>query len=318
MKNSKHKTVNYYHLEETKSISSNEKKKGTVLNKIDDKLADTFELLRKKKSDKIDTVLINDNNYYICAMDKGYSKDSSGQDFVWLISISRLDPTRQVEIGDMKTAKVDERNQPLKTTDSQGLVIETQFLYDPETHVFAAFRTTGGVNLNLLKSFLIRYCDVKGIVFTVIPDKDGLKDINNIVKGGSITYKIAGVSAIQNIKSPGASELKNIEYANQMGGDEMEITISAKDNALKPTSFRDKLKFLFKHSDDLELKKLRAKGIDSKGVETPLDLLQHKLKTTGYLQYDNIITTRNAFDFLDTEYSKVYSFIKNKIIKKEN
>ena len=318
MKNSKRKVVNYYHLEETKSINDNKEKKGTVLKKIDDKLADTYKLLRKKKSDEIGTVLINDNNYYICAMDKGYSKDSSGKDFAWLISISRLDPTRQVEIGDMKTAKVDERNKPLKTTDTQGLVIETQFLYDPETHVFATFSNAGGVKLNLLKYFLVRYCDVKGIMFAVIPDKDGIKDIDSMVKGGKITYKIAGVSAIQNIKNPNASELKDIEYADQMGGDEMEITISAENNNLKPKSFKDKLKFLFKHSDDLELKKLRAEGINDNGVETPLDLLQHKLKTTGNLEYDNIIMTENAFDFLDTEYGKVYDFIKNKVIQKGN
>lgn len=318
MKNSKRKVVNYYHLEETKSISNNKKKKGTVLKKIDDKLADTFKLLQNNNSDKIKTVLINDNNYYICAMSKGYSKDPNGKDFAWLISISRLDPTRQVEIGDMETAKVDERNKPLKTTNSQGPVIETQFLYDPETHVFATFRTAGGVNLNLLKSFLIRYCDVKGITFAVIPDKDGLNDIDNMVKGGKITYKIAGVSAIQKIKSPNTSELEDIEYADQMGGDEMEVTISAEDNTLKPKSFKDKLKFLFRHSDDLELKKLRAEGIDANGVETPLDLLQHKLKTTGNLEYDNIITTRNAFDFLDTEYGKVHGFIKDKVIQKGN
>lgn len=318
MKNSKRKVVNYYHLEETKSINDNEKKKGTVLKKIDDKLADTFELLKKKKSDEIGTVLINDNNYYICAMSKGYSKDPNGEDFAWLISISKLDLTRQVEIGDMKTAKVDERNKPLKTTDTQGLVIETQFLYDPETHVFASFRTAGGVNLNLLKSFLVRYCNVKGIIFAVIPDKDGIKDIDKMVKGGKITYKIAGVSAIKTITNPNNSELKDIEYANQMGGDAMEVTISAEDNTLKPKLFKDKLKFLFKHSDDLKLKKLRAEGIDGNGVETPLDLLQHKLKTTGNLEYDNIITTRNAFDFLDTEYGKVHDFIKNKVIKKGN
>ena len=65
MKNSKRKVVNYYHLEETKSISNNKKKKGTVLKKIDDKLADTFKLLQNNNSDKIKTVLINDNNYYI-------------------------------------------------------------------------------------------------------------------------------------------------------------------------------------------------------------------------------------------------------------
>jgi len=74
MKNSKRKVVNYYHLEETKSINDNKEKKGTVLKKIDDKLADTYKLLRKKKSDEIGTVLINDNNYYICAMDKGDRK----------------------------------------------------------------------------------------------------------------------------------------------------------------------------------------------------------------------------------------------------
>ena len=108
--------------------------------------------------------------------------------------------------------------------------------------------------------------------------------------------------------------MKDIEYADQMGGDEMEITISAENNNLKPKSFKDKLKFLFKHSDDLELKKLRAEGINDNGVETPLDLLQHKLKTTGNLEYDNIIMTVNAFDFLDTEYGKVYDFIKNKVI----
>lgn len=49
MKNSKRKVVNYYHLEETKSISNNKKKKGTVLKKIDDKLADTFKLLETVK-----------------------------------------------------------------------------------------------------------------------------------------------------------------------------------------------------------------------------------------------------------------------------
>ena len=41
---SKRKVVNYYHLEETKSIAGDQKKKGIVLKKINDSIEETYKL----------------------------------------------------------------------------------------------------------------------------------------------------------------------------------------------------------------------------------------------------------------------------------
>ncbi|QNQ80513.1 hypothetical protein [Lactobacillus sp. PV034] len=313
----KHKVVNYYHLEESKSIIDG-KKKGQILSKIDKKFEDTFNLLKDNKSDEIDSVKIKDNTYYICAMDKGYSKDpDNGKSFAWLISISRLDPNKKVEVGDMAQKKVDKRNRPIKINPSEGLVVETQFLYDPVTHVFATIRTTGGMNIQLLKSFLLKFCDVRGITFAIIPDKDGLKDINNMVAGSKVTYKIAQIDALKNLRDPNRSELADIEYAEEIGGREMEITIVAGEGNLNIKGVKNKLSFLFKHSEELHVKKLQAQIKNADGIEEPLDLIQHKFKTEGDLEFDNRITDKNVMEFLDTQYGQVYSSLAN-LLRTEN
>lgn len=293
-KNKKSRTVNFYHLEG----------EDKVLKKIDDKIEYTYNLLKNHHSDKIETIDIEDNKYYICGMDRAYV-DESGQIYAWLINLSRLDPTSPIQVGDMKK-NIEQRNKTLPITDDQGKVVNTQFLYDTHTHICAFARTNGGVNRNLFKTFLLKFCDIKGLTLAIVPDEIAINKLDKMHATSSITYSIAQINNLNSVEDDARDEIKDIEYANDVGAQKMTICLQA--NPLKSKDIIAKAKFLFKHSESLDITKLKVEGINDDGVLDPVDLVQHKLVFHDYVEYDNIVTVENMFGFLEKAYHRYYDY----------
>lgn len=293
-KNKKSRTVNFYHLEG----------EDKVLKKIDDKIEYTYNLLKNHHSDKIETIDIEDNKYYICGMDRAYV-DESGQVYAWLINLSRLDPTSPIQVGDMKK-NIEQRNKTLPITDDQGKVVNTQFLYDTHTHICAFARTNGGVNRNLFKTFLLKFCDIKGLTLAIVPDEIAINKLDKMHATSSITYSIAKINNLNSVEDDARDEIKDIEYANDVGAQKMTICLQA--NPLKSKDIIAKAKFLFKHSESLDITKLKVEGINDDGVLDPVDLVQHKLVFHDYVEYDNIVTVENMFGFLEKAYHRYYDY----------
>lgn len=286
--------MNFYHIEG----------KESTIQKIDEKLKETFLYLENKQSQKIKTVKLRDNSYYICAMDKAYVDENDSEKFAWLISISRLDPTSPIEIGDLKK-EIEERNQQLPVEDGQGRVIDTQFLYNPDTHICAFARTTGGLNKALFKSFLINYCSIRGITFAVILKQDALEKLDEIKYLKSFEYKVAKIDNFSAEKDMNRDELKDIEYASDIGAATMTTKIIAeKDSSMNVKKIIKKAKLLFSNSESLGIEKLDIDGIDNDGIFEPIDLIQHKLDYKGKIEYDNLITEKNMFDYLGKAYQQ--------------
>ncbi|MDF7683505.1 hypothetical protein PT287_08335 [Lactobacillus sp. ESL0679] len=296
-KHTKPKTVNFYHIEG----------KENIIQKIDDKLKETYLYLQSKQSEKIQTVAIRDNDYYICAMNKAYVDETDNQKFAWLISISRLDPTSPIKIGDLDK-NIEERNHELDIKDNQGRVIDTQFLYDVNTHICAFSRTSGGLNQALFKSFLLRFCKVRGITFAVILEEDAIEKLDKLKLMSSFSFKIAQVNNFSEIENTDRDELKDIKYASDIGATSVTTVLQSKNNSkMDVRSMVNKAKFLFTNSEKLGIEKLNIDGIDNDGVFEPLDLIQHKLVYHGQIEFDNLITEKNMFDFLELAYHQNYT-----------
>ncbi len=187
-KNKKPRTVNFYHIEG----------KDETLKKLDDKISTTYNLLKTHHSDQIETIEMGDNKYYIYSMNKAYV-DESGQIYAWLINLSRLDPTSPIQVGDMKK-NIEQRNETLPITDDQGSVVNTQFLYDTHTHICAFARTAGGVNKALFKSFLLRFCKIRGLNLAIVPDEIAINKLDKMQDTSLITYSVAKINNLSSIK----------------------------------------------------------------------------------------------------------------------
>lgn len=297
----KAKTVGFYHIE-----GKNKEKEAEILKKIDDKIKETYLKLKKHDSKDIETISIKDNKYYIYSMSKAYV-DEQGQDYAWLIDISRLDPTRPINIGDLNK-EIESRNEPLDKTEDQGEVVDTQFLYDPNNHVCIFARTLGGINKALFKTFLLQFCKVRGIEIAIIPDEVAIKKLDRMKETSSLTYTVAKVNNLSKIADENEDELKDLKYASELKANQMTMMLTADSMNLKGVI--NKAKVLFKNSEDLGIKKLELEGINDDGIFEPVDLVQHKLVHHGRVEYDNVVTIENMFDFLQLVYSKHYEFCK--------
>ncbi|MFQ3625303.1 hypothetical protein U2F58_06975 [Lactobacillus johnsonii] len=293
-KNKKPRTVNFYHIEG----------KDETLKKLDDKISTTYNLLKTHHSDQIETIEMGDNKYYIYSMNKAYV-DESGQIYAWLINLSRLDPTSPIQVGDMKK-NIEQRNETLPITDDQGSVVNTQFLYDTHTHICAFARTAGGVNKALFKSFLLRFCKIRGLNLAIVPDEIAINKLDKMQDTSLITYSVAKINNLSSIKDNSRDEIKDMEYANDVGAQKMTVCLQA--DSLKLKDIIAKAKLLFKNSENLGITKLKVEGIDDDGVFEPVDLVQHKLVFHGYVEYDNIVTIENMFGFLEKAYHKYYDY----------
>ena len=169
-----------------------------------------------------------------------------------------------------KSNEIETRNETLKTTEGQGEVVDTQFLYDPHTHVCIFARTLGGLNKALLKTFLLRFCKIRGLEIAIIPDEIAIKELDKMKETSSLTYTIAKVNNLSKLANENRDELKDLEYASDLEANQMTMILKA--DSMNKKRVIDKAKMLFKNSEDLEIKKLELEGINDDGVFEPVDL----------------------------------------------
>lgn len=181
-------------------------------------------------------------------------------------------------------------------------------MYDPNTHVCIFARTLGGINKALFKTFLLRFCDVRGLEIAIIPDEVAINKLDEMKKTSLLTYTVAKVNNLSDIANEDRDELKDLKYANDLNANQMTMILKA--DSMNVKGVIKKARMLFDHSEDLGIKKLELEGINNDGVFEPVDLVQHKLVYHGKVEYDNIITIRNMFNFLKVAYHEFYDFCK--------
>lgn len=122
----------------------------------------------------------------------------------------------------------------------------------------------------------------------------------------SLTYTIAKVNNLSDIADENRDELKDLKYASELKANNMTMILKA--DSMNVKGVIDKAKMLFKNSEELGVKKLKLEGIDDDGIFEPVDLVQHKLVYRGEVKYENVVTIKNMFNFLEQAYHKHYEF----------
>ena len=157
-------------------------------------------------------------------------------------------------------------------------------------------------------AFLLQFCKVRGIEVAIIPDEVAINKLDKMKQTSSLTYTVAKVSNLSSIADENRDELKDLKYASELKANQM--TMSLKADSMNRKGVIDKAKMLFKNSEDLGIKKLELEGINDDGIFEPVDLVQHKLVHHGSVEYENVVTIKNMFDYLQLVYSKHYEFCK--------
>ena len=293
----KEKTVYFYHLET----------KEENIDNINNKFNETYQCFKNGNTNNVLTVSFNEKDYYIDAVDKCYPYDDDK--YAWLISVSEVDPSKEIEIGNLDIQEVDKRNEKIETSENQGPVVKTQILYDKNTCVIAIPRTNGGLNITTFTRFLRNFCDVRGLKLAIIIDK-GKDDLENIISISKLEFNI---SNIQNMTiDERVSELSDLKNAIKMGSDNYKATMVA--TSLNLNKIKDKVKFILQNAGDADIKKLGIEGRDSDGIIEPIDLVAHKLHYHGSIEYSNTITTKNVFEFLKEAYYKKFNCFKDYMV----
>lgn len=292
-KKRKHKRVNFYHLSTGP--------RGNIDNLIKE-FQKTFELFKSGRAAEVDTVELSKEQYYINAIQR-INPDESDNYYVWAFDVCRLNTSQEVIIGDLNV-DVENRNRPLDTKANEGLVVESQYIYDPFRSIIACTRTNGGVSTYFLRRFLNEFASVRGLRFELIPDEKALADIDKITEMSHITYKVAAPNNFTELTDENRDEMADIEYAKYMGGDTLTLTLTA--TSLNLGRAKNKVKFLFKKSDELDVEKLEIQG---EGFE-PVDLIEHKMTYDGDVEYDHVITKRNMFNFLSQAYKAMLPLLR--------
>lgn len=293
----KPKTVDFYHLTTGKQ--------GHI-EYLAEKFRETFEMFENGHANEVDTVKIGTNSFYICAMDRFYPDEDDY--FVWEFDVSRLDPTQQIIVGDLDDANVQTRNQALDQGENEGPVVDTEFFFDPFRNVLGTTRISGGTGTSFLKKFLSRLCNVRGLVFEIIPDEIALQNLDLLTAASTIHYSIAGMENFDELEDFGRDELGDILYAKSVGTEQMDVTLTA--TTLNLDRITEKAQFLFHHTEDLKVKKLEVDGSED-GQTTTIDLIQHKLQYKGDVEYDHEITRQNMFGFIRIAYNQQYNYLRH-------
>lgn len=295
----KEKTVYFYHVET----------KEENINTINKKFDETYLYFKNEITNKVITVSFNEKDYYIDAVDKCYPYANDENKYAWLISVSEVDPSKEIEVGNLDIQEVDKRNEKIETSENQGPVVKTQILYDKSTRVIAIPRTNGGLSITTFTRFLRKFCDVRGLKLAIIIDK-GKDNLENFTSISKLEFNI---SNIQNMTiDEGVSELADLRNAIKMGSDKYKVTMAATSLNLK--KIKDKIKFLLQNTGDADIKKIGIEGKNSDGVIEPIDLVDHKLYYHGSIEYSNIVTTKNVFEFLKEAYYKKLDRLKNYMV----
>lgn len=270
------------------------------------KIEETYEYLKTKKFSLIKTLTINDDKYYIEAMNKlALPKENDVELYCWLIDISRVDVNQEIAIADI-TKEIDKRRTTIEADEFTGPIVDSQIIFDPFRNVIGVLNNRGGVSLSTLKRFISMLIEKKGIKLEIILDEEGIKKIGKLDIATSVSYTVAAPDKFTSFRDDSRSEFGDMAYANFLSGNELKIEVRSE--GLKKDNLANKVRALFS-SEDVSIKTMKVDGMMD-GREETIDLIKNKLVYTGWLTFEEKIKIKDAFDFLTVAYLDKYKYIK--------
>ncbi|WP_143463187.1 hypothetical protein [Levilactobacillus enshiensis] len=313
-----------------KQIAFYELQQGKHKFDLKSKIDHIFQLFVKKSYDDIDELTIEDVRYYISAIQKipmnkliNYGEDTVDY-YCFAINIAKVDSAQQIKYGDLSKV-VSDREEVVDLSDDDvdmnqvGPLVDSQFIVDPFYSVVAAGRTSGGVNLWALKKFSQQIFDTQGLRLAFIPDKKGIKDLDDMTIITAVDYKVSKTEDANDQKDDARSEMGDIALANELEADEFEVRMKSVSLNKEKTKSRIKRfvdsKLGVDEFDDV--KSIKVEGIKN-GQEVLFDLITNKLNYRGYIEFDAAVgmTIRDNFNYLAKAFASEVEFIQKTIALK--
>ncbi|MGX7133073.1 hypothetical protein [Enterococcus songbeiensis] len=283
-------------------------KKGGI-NEFREVLKYNFTNFETGKWSKIPTLRINSDVYYIQAMQKRQLEEKfNGESiYYWLITISRVDFDQEIVLADI-TKTIDERRREIEHEENEGVVVDTQLIFDPFRNILAVYARRGTINTYDLRRFICELVDVRGIQFEIILNKNGYDRIDKLDIVDQISYKVASPDNFKSYKDDTRDEFGDFKFAKKAKGEELYVVL--KSSQLSKDSISKKVKDLMT-VDNIEIKALKVDGI-ADGVTDSIDLIKNKLYYSGKIQFEKEINDQAAYGLLNKAFDAHYDYIKTK------
>lgn len=283
-------------------------KKGGV-DEFREVLQESFDNIQNKRWSKIPTLRINDDDYYIQAMQKRIldEKISGSNAYYWLLTISRVNFDQEIVLANV-TKTIDERRREIDHDENEGIVVDTQILFDPFRNILGVYARRGTINTYDLRRFICKLVNVKGVQFEIILNKNGYLRLDKLDIIDSISYKVASPDNFKSYKDDSRAEFGDFKFAKEAKGNELYVVL--KSNQLSKPSVIKKAKDILSGTD-VEVKALTVDGI-ADGVADSIDLIKNKLFYSGDIEFEKEIDDKAAYGLLNKAFDKYHPYFKEK------
>lgn len=283
-------------------------KKGGV-DEFREVLQESFDNIQNKRWSKIPTLRINDDDYYIQAMQKRIvdEKISGSNAYYWLLTISRVNFDQEIVLANT-TKTIDERRREIDHDENEGIVVDTQILFDPFRNILGVYARRGTINTYDLRRFICKLVNVKGVQFEIILNRNGYLRLDKLDIIDSISYKVASPDNFKSYKDDSRAEFGDFKFAKEAKGNELYVVL--KSNQLSKPSVIKKAKDILSGTD-VEVKALTVDGI-ADGVPDSIDLIKNKLFYSGNIEFEKEIDDKAAYGLLNKAFDKYHLYFKEK------
>lgn len=194
----------------------------------------------------------------------------------WIVNLEKINVLDQAYIGDLNGSRSAVANK-----DDEGPLVDTVFLYAPETHVIALQRNRNGIGFNAFCVYLRKLLNNDDLNLEIILDPDILVKLKKMSLVKKIEYKIAKPVNYDFAKKENRTLNADIELIKNLNGDNMSIVISSeRGNELSAAKAKEKIKALFSSKNQsLELDKMKVRG-EIEGELDTIDLIKGKVNYT--------------------------------------
>lgn len=267
-------------------------------------------------------LVIDGVNYYISGLKRdtdsfgaelvrNENQNISVKPYMVAITLSKVDTSSDVSFADVSKSINDRTQQvlvdgkPVSDDKNTGPVIATNVLIDPFRGFMLGSRLNNGITMNAIGKFLGHLFGDVVISFSLVPDMKDINDFEKLNVVSEISYAIAYPDKMESFINNGSSETKDIDFANEMEGEELIIKLKS------PSKIKTKQKIANLLKRENKLKSLTINGTNDEGAQT-IDLIKNKLKTTGTINYEKgkVISQEKFIDMLLFEYKENYDTLK--------
>lgn len=287
------------------------------VNEFREALSEIHTAFEQKEWDKIPNLPINNETFYIDAMQKRIIDDKYlGENmYYWLVTLSKVNFDQEVVLSDVKK-KINERRRKIDHGDSEGIVVDSRFIFDPFRNILAVYSKRGTVNRYELRKFICELVNIKGIQFEIILDENGYDRIDKLNIVDRVVYKVASQDNFKGYKDESRSEFGDLKFAKDADGNELKVEIRS--GQLKKKKLVEKAREIFA-SDDIEVKSFNFEGF-SDGKHETIDLVKNKLHYWGKMVVEENVDDKAAYGLLNESYDCNYKYFKKSyaIVRTEN